>query len=103
MKSFHRISLARWLPAVLAAAGFLAGCCNDVATIQCFNWDEAATCPGLEVAEEKFGYDGSDTADVTSAGTFWPAHDYQINGVLVTEPASCCYETVVEVCTEDLH
>lgn len=103
MKRFHGNSLARCRAALLAAAGLIAGCCNDVTDTQCFNWEESTTCPGPEVAATMFGYAGSDTGEVTSAGTFWPAHDYRINGALVTEPAVCCYETVVEVCTRELH
>jgi hypothetical protein len=78
----------------------MGGCCNDVDQTACFNWEEPTTCPPPDVAEEKI-FDGSGT--VNSAGTFWPAHEYLINGVSKTEPAKCCYEVTVTVCTKELH
>ena len=100
MKHFHRASLALCLPALVAASSLVVGCCNDVHDTECVDWDQSTTCPAPEDVEPKLG-DGSGT--VTSPGTFWPAHEYEINGARFTEPAACCYDVVVEVCTRELH
>ena len=89
------------LLALVAASGPLGGCCGEVTTTQCFAWDQSATCPAPEEAAPKLG-DGSGT--VTDPGTFWPAHDYLINGVSKIEPVVCCYEVTSTSCVSgELH
>jgi hypothetical protein len=84
---------------VALAAGAMGGCCHEVADTACIDWEEA-TCPAPEIVEEEF-FDGAST--VNGAGTFWPAHEYLIDGVRHTEPAKCCYDVTRTVCTEELH
>lgn len=93
MNRFHGIPLALCPLALVSSMG---GCCSEVTGTQCLDWDEPATCPAPEVAAPKLGH-GSGT--VTSSGTFWPAHEYQINGARKTEPAACCYEVTSTVCS----
>jgi hypothetical protein len=94
------VPLALGLVARVVAACSLGGCCNDVESTRCFGWSESTVCPDRATAEGKFNDDG---LTVTSDSTFWPAHEYEINGMKKTEPAACCYETVSEVCTKELH
>ena len=88
------------LVALIVAACSLGGCCRDVESTECFDWSESTVCPDRATAEGKLNDDG---LTVTSDGTFWPAHEYEINGMKNAEPAACCYEAVSEVCTEELH
>jgi hypothetical protein len=94
------IDLAARLVSLVAAAGSLWGCCNDIDSTACFEWSESAICPPPDEAAPML-VDGS--ATVNSQGTFWPAHDYLIDGALRTEPALCCYEVTTTVCTKELH
>lgn len=88
------------LVARIVAVCSLGGCCNDVESTQCFDWSEPTVCPDRATAKAKLDDDG---LTLTSDGTFWPAHEYEINGMKTTEPAACCYEAVSEVCTTELH
>src|ERR1700722_18136691 len=83
-----------------AASAALGGCCNDVTTTQCLDWSDSTTCPTPEVAASSFGVG---VGQVPGAGTFWPAHDYLIEGQPVHEPATCCYPVESQVCTTELH
>lgn len=83
-----------------AASVALPGCCNDVTTSTCFDWDEPTTCPSRDVAASTLAVS---VDDVTSAGTFWPAHDYLIGGEHDHVPSACCYDVVSSVCTTELH
>lgn len=84
------------VPLVLAV-GSMGGCCRDVVDTACIDWDEA-TCPAPDAVAEEFS-----DATVNGPGTFWPAHEYLIDGVSHTEPAKCCYAVTRTVCTEELH
>ena len=87
------------LGCLVAASIVAAGCCNDVTTSTCFDW-KSTECPATEVAASKL-----DVAEhqVTSPGTFWPAHDYEVDGQQIHVSSSCCYDVVTTVCTEELH
>ncbi|MES2643455.1 MAG: hypothetical protein V4850_28485 [Myxococcota bacterium] len=86
------------LVALALALGAMGGCCHEVVDTACIDWEEPS-CPAPEVIEgEHF-----DDTSVNSPGTFWPAHEYLIDGVSHTEPAKCCYEVTRTICTEELH
>lgn len=89
--------LADAIALVLASAS-LGGCCNQTDATRCFDWDQSTTCPAPDATITRAF--GADT--VNSPGTFWPAHDYLINGVSTTAPAACCYEITYTYCDKDL-
>ena len=95
-----KTALAACFVALVLAAVSTAGCCNDVDDTACLSWDDPTTCPPPEVAAEALV---DDSGTVNSAGTFWPAHEYLINGETKIEPAKCCYEITVTTCTKELH
>ena len=94
------VSAAMVLLLGIPALGAIAGCCNDVTTSTCLDWSRSTTCPSADEAASKL-----DVARhrVTSGGTFWPAHDYRVDGQHVHEPSTCCYDVTSTICTTELN
>ena len=46
-------ALAIRLAALVAAAGLISGCCNEVDVTLCIEWDEPAACPAPDAAAER--------------------------------------------------
>lgn len=93
MKRFHGIAFASGLLA-------LGGCCTDRDWTMCFDWKESTTCPAPDAVKP---LPGANPLTFRSAGTFWPAHEYRIDGAPLIAPAQCCYEVTDTVCTKELH
>lgn len=100
MRRLQATSLVSCLLALVAASGSLGGCCRDVTTTQCLDWDPSTPCPDPKAAALKLG---AGSSEVKGPGTFWPAHEYLINGARTIEPAACCYEVTSTLCDRDLH
>lgn len=87
---------------VLLSIGALlpCACFSKVATIRCFEWAESEECP---TREDALATELDDVDEVTSDGTYWPAHGYTVNGVEIPIAAECCYEVEVTTRTTELH
>lgn len=87
---------------VLGAPLLASACCNTVEAVGCFAWPdgESAPCPTREeaLASQLADYDA-----VVSDGTFWPAHEYTVDGEVTMIAAECCYDVQAEQCTTELH
>lgn len=87
------------LGCLVAASTLAAGCCSDVTSSTCFDWN-SKECPATDIAASKLHVAEH---QVTSPGTFWPAHDYEVEGHRVHVWSSCCYDVVTTICSEELN
>ncbi len=85
------------LASLLTAGSLLIGaCCTQVDHTSCFAWPTEEPCPTQAEAEANQLEDLVD--EVTSDATYWPAHDYTIDGKVTSIAAECCYEVLVTQC-----
>lgn len=79
---------------------FVGACFSRVETLRCFAWSESEVCP---TREEALATQLDDVDEVTSDGTYWPAHAYTVDGAEIPIAAECCYEVEVTQHTTELH